>query len=547
MSSTIGRRRFLTNFEHHRLPHLFTDTLVIGSGVAGLRAALGAAEGGDVLLVTKAQLDDSSTSWAQGGVAAAISPDDSPTAHAMDTLDVGCDLCHEAVVKEIVGEAPQRIAELRHWGAAFDGPTERPARGREGGHSTARILYANGDATGAEFSRALIAQVRTHPRIRIFEHCFTIDLLTESGRVVGVVTFHAKYRHQMFWATTTIVATGGCGRVFRETTNPPVATGDGLAMALRAGAALRDMEMVQFHPTTLYVAGATRALVSEAVRGEGAKLCHRDGEPFMPRYDERGELAPRDVVSRAISAEMRARHLPNVYLDVRHFQPGFFEQRFPTIFATCLSVGIDPQTELIPVRPTAHYTIGGVVADSDGRTSLPGLLVAGEAASIGLHGANRLASNSLLEGLVVGARTGNVAAEAAAATSRINSPIALSHLLPASSRTELDIADVLHSLRSVMSRNVGVERSTDRLQETLEIISFWARYTMDKVFDDPDAWAVQNQITLAYCITLAASTRQESRGAHFLTDRPATDPQWRVHVDVARREDALYASTTPVT
>ena len=545
MSTAIGRRRYLTNFEPHRLPHLFTDTLVLGAGVAGLQAALAAAEEGDVLLVSKGPADESASSWAQGGIAAATEAGDSPALHAEDTLAVACGLGHPAVIAGAVAEAPELIAELARRGAVFDRHGDALEAGREGGHTRSRIVHAS-DATGREIVRVLLAAVRRHPRIRVFEHCFAIDLLMHEGQVVGAVTHHGKYGHQMFWATTTILATGGCGRVFRETTNPPLATGDGLAMALRAGAVLRDMEMIQFHPTTLYVAGAARALISEAVRGDGAYLVNRAGRRFMADYDPRGELAPRDVVSRAIAAEMKREHAPCVYLDVRHFAPGRFAARFPNLDRLCRDFDIRPERDLIPVRPSAHYSVGGVTVDADGRTTLPGLLACGEVSSTGLHGANRLASNSLLEGLVWGRRTGRAAAARTRTNGRPNRPRPVSHLLPPSPRTALDLTDVLNSLQSLMSRNVAVERSGDRLRETLEIIELWARYVMDKVFDAPLAWETQNMLTVAYAITTGAATRCESRGVHYRTDYPDTDAQWRCHIDLVRVESGLQAATAPV-
>ncbi len=545
MSSLVARRRYLTNFETHRVPHLLTDTLVIGSGVAGLRAALAAAEGGDVLLVSKDALEQSATSYAQGGIAAALPPD-TPDAHARDTLEVGCGLCHESTVRSVVSRAAEHIQELLSWGAAFDLKDGLLAAGLEGAHSAPRIVHARGDATGREIARVLLDKARTCPRLRLFEQCFAIDLLTINGRVHGAVTHHPKYGHQMFWATTTILASGGLGRIYRETTNPPVVTGDGLAMALRAGAVLRDIEMVQFHPTTLYVAGAARALISEAVRGEGAFLRNRAGERFMERYDPRGELAPRDIVSQAITREMRRELAPCVYLDVRHFPPGRFAQRFPTITALCADVDLDPQRDLIPVRPAAHYTVGGVAVDPAGRTNLDGLLACGEVASTGLHGANRLASNSLLEGLVLGHDAGALAAQRARSSGRLDRPLPLSHILPPSTRTELDLADVVHSLQSLMSRNVAVERSGDRLRETIEIIEFWSRYVLDKVFDAPAAWETQNALTVALAVATAAATRCESRGVHLRTDYPDSSEQWRCHIDLRRGEEGLAISTAPI-
>lgn len=545
MSSLIARRRYLTNFEPHRLPHLFTDVLVIGSGAAGLRAAIEAAQTCDVLLVAKSVVGESATHYAQGGIAAAIGPGDSVEAHAADTLQTGCGLAHSEVVAAVVADAPERINELISWGAGFDRSGGGLAFGREGGHGASRIIHANGDATGRELSRVLLDRAAACERLRIFENCFVIDLLTDDSRVVGVIAFHPKHGHQLFWATTTILATGGCGRLYRETTNPAIATGDGLAMAFRAGATLRDMCMMQFHPTTLYVAGAARALVSEAVRGEGGRLLNREGERFMPRYDDRGELAPRDIVSRAIACEMTQSRSTHVYLDVRHFSPGQFESRFPNISRLCRDFDLEPERDLIPVRPTAHYMIGGVIADMRCQTSVEGLLACGEAASSGLHGANRLASNSLIEGLVFGRIAGQVAAERATAETGRQRPHDISHLFPPSPRTELDLDDVAHSLSSVMSRNVGIERTADRLRESTEIFEFWARYVLDKVFDSVRAWETQNMLILAYCIATAAATRTESRGVHFRSDFPLPSDDWRRHVDIRRRDEQVQVFSTP--
>ena len=547
MSTAIGRRRYLTNFEHHRLPHLFTDVLVIGSGVAGLQAALHAATGGaDVLVITKDRADLSATSWAQGGIAAATQPNDNPGLHARDTLAVGCGLAHEPVVRAVTDAAPRLVGELQSRGAHFDYVGDALEAGREGGHSHSRVIHA-ADATGREMARALLESARAHPRIRVFESCFAIDLLSHDGAVVGAVTFHAKHGHQMFWATTTILAPGGCGRVYRETTNPPIATGDGIAMAFRAGAVIRDMEMVQFHPTTLYVAGAARELISEAVRGDGAYLVDRSGQRFMTEYDPRGELASRDIVSRAIAAEMRRKNESCMYLDARHFAAGRFAERFPNLDRLCRQFDILPERDLIPVRPSMHYLVGGVVVDEQGAATVPGLFACGEVASTGLHGANRLASNSLLEGLAFGRAAGVVAAQRAQSADRPTRPLPVGHVLPRSSRTELDLPDVANSLNSLMSRNVAVERSGDRLRETIEIIAFWSRYVMDKVFDEPRHWEIQNMLTVALLIATGAATRCESRGVHYRTDFPATDDlAWRQHIDLARTDEELQVSTSPL-
>lgn len=545
MSRWIARRRYLTNFEAHRTPHLFTDALVIGSGVAGLSAALAAAENCDVLLITKDASTSSASDWAQGGVAAALPPD-TPAAHAEDTLAVGGELCDVALVHDVVREGPRHIEQLMRWGARFDVEAGRLAVGLEGGHSAPRIIHAQGDATGHEMIRVLLEQVRRQPRIRVFEQCFAIDLLTRDGHVLGAVTHHPRFGHQLFWATTTILANGGFSRVYRECTGPAVCTGDGVAMAFRAGAVLRDLEMVQFHPTTLYVAGAARALISEAVRGAGGWLRNRTGERFMETYDPRAELAPRDVVSRAISSEMKRQHEPCVFLDVRHFAPGAFGQRFPNIARLCRDFDVDPARDLIPVRPAAHYTIGGVRTNAHAQTSVDGLLACGEVANCGLHGANRLASNSLLEGLVMGRRAGELAAQRAGAQPRRDGPLALSHLLPESPRTALDLDDVMHSLRSLMSRNAAIERSGDRLRETIDIVEFWSRYVMDKVFEQPSAWEAQNMLTVALGLACAAAMRCESRGTHFRSDHAEPSPDWRRHIEVRRGEEGVELTTTAV-
>ncbi|MBW7906070.1 MAG: L-aspartate oxidase [Phycisphaerae bacterium] len=545
MSRAFVHRRYLTNFQPQRLPHLFSDVLIVGSGAAGLRAAIEAAQRADVLLVTKDQVDLSASSYAQGGVAAALPPD-TPAAHAADTLATGCGLSDARVVELVTSAGPGEIERLLGWGAHFDTQGGRLAGGLEGAHSAPRIIHAQGDATGREIVQTLWRQVRAQPRIRVFEHCFTIDVLTHQDEALGAVTFHPKYGHQMFWAAAVVLATGGPARVFREHTAPPVATGDGLAMALRAGAVLRDLEMVQFHPTTLYVAGAARVLISEAVRGEGALLLNRAGRRFMPDYDPRAELAPRDVVSRAMAREMKREHSAYALLDVRHFPPGAFAARFPNIARYCREFDIDPQTQLIPVRPAAHYGIGGVATDDRGRTNVPGLLACGEVASTGLHGANRLASNSLLECLVFGARAGAAAAERAATAGRPQRQAPVDHVLPASTRTELDLPDVLHSLQSLMSRNVALERDAGHLGETIEIIEFWSRYVMDKVLDSPGAWEVQNLLTVALAITTAALARRESRGAHFRTDFPQTDLAGPRHIDLRLGPGGLDVVATPL-
>jgi len=368
-----------------------------------------------------------------------------------------------------------------------------------------------------------------------------IDLITtetpgrEPGRCVGAITHHPKYGLQMIWANAVILASGGCGQVFRESTNPPVATGDGLAMAYRAGAELADMAFMQFHPTTLYVAGAGRSLITEAVRGEGAHLIDRHGVRFMPDYDERAELAPRDIVARAILSQMGETAHTCVYLDCRHFPSGRFAARFPGIHRLLQRFEIDPEAQAIPIHPSAHYMIGGVRTDAESRTSLAGLYACGEAACTGLHGANRLASNSLLEGLVMGEAAGRVCEEQKSA--HPPGPVRIISDIPISDRAELDLPDVRSSLRSVMWRRVGIEREGERLREVAEMFDFWARYTLDKIFDEREGWEVQNLLLIGAMITRAAAWRDESRGVHYRIDHPEPIEALAVHDLWNRRTD----------
>jgi L-aspartate oxidase len=547
VSSHFGQRRYLINFDVHRLGQVFTDVLVVGAGVAGLRAAIEAAKYGPVLLVCKDAPTESNTWYAQGGVAVVLRDDDSAANHARDTLEVGCGLGHREAVDKMVREGPARLRELVGWGAKFDLEAGQVALGLEGGHSAPRIVHAHGDATGREIVRVLLEQVGQSESARVFDHCTVIDLVTVDDRCVGALTYHAKYGYQIFYARQTVVAAGGAGQLYRESTNPPGATGDGQALGFRAGAILRDMEFMQFHPTTLYVAGASRTLISEAVRGEGAYLVDRAGHRFMTDYHNDAELAPRDVVSRAIVAHMAATNATCAYLDVRHLPSGRFAQRFPTIMRQCLEFDINPEKDLIPVRPAAHYAIGGIAVDLDARTNVAGLLACGEAASTGVHGANRLASNSLLEGLVFGQVAGAVAGEAARTTREPQRLIPMRYSFGPSPRTELDLADVRNSLRAVMWRNAGIERTGPRLEETAEIIDFWARYVMDKAFDDRFGWETQNMLTFARCLAQAAAARKESRGVHYRGDYPTVDSErFLGHVTLCRTESGIEQAFEPL-
>lgn len=547
MSEHFARRRYLLNFDSQRLGQVFTDVLVIGAGVAGLRAAIEAADSAQVVLITKDHPAECNTAYAQGGIAVVSNPEDSIEAHVRDTLEVACGLGDKSLIQRMAAEGPRRIQELASWGATFDLENGAVALGIEGGHSARRIVHARGDATGREVSRALARKVASMESVRLFDQCFVIDLVVDEGRCLAALTFHPKYGHQIIWARQTVLASGGAGCLFRETTNSPAATADGHALAFRAGALLRDMEFVQFHPTALYVAGAARALISEAVRGEGAYLVDRDGNRFMQNYHTDGELAPRDVVSRSILRQIVATSATCVYLDVRHFPRGRFAERFPNIAALCRDFDINVERDLIPVRPAAHYMIGGVAVDADGRSSIDGLWACGEAASTGVHGANRLASNSLLEGLVFGQHAGAMAAQAAMQRNIAAGPRTFRSFLEPSPRTELDLADVRNSLRALCWRNLGIERSRDRLAETIEIVDFWARYIMDKVLSDRAGWETQNMLTAARLIAEAARAREESRGVHFRNDFPAQDDRrFRGHVTLQRSEEGIATSFEPL-
>lgn len=548
MHELFDQRRYLIPFRATLLPQIFTDVLVIGAGVAGLRAAIAArAAGCDVIVAAKARVEQSSTSWAQGGIAAVLDTDDTFASHIQDTLVAGAGLCDEPVVRKVVESAPARIMELLDWGMRFDRVVDSSGRdateqalafGREGGHSRARILHSDGDATGRELSITLQRIARADEHIRIFEDCFVIDLITidgNQGRCVGAITHHPRYGLQVIWASATILASGGAGQVYRESTNPTVATGDGIAMAYRAGAVVEDMAFMQFHPTTLYVAGASRSLITEAVRGEGAYLIDRNGYRFMADYHPMAELAPRDIVSRAILSQMAKTGHTHVYLDCRHLGTQRFAERFPHIFQLLKKFDIDPGKDPIPVHPSAHYMVGGVRTDEDGRTNIPGLYACGEATATGLHGANRLASNSLLEGLVFGEIAGRTAAQEAG-DGNGKKPLKIVSDIRPSDRSELDLADVRSSLRSVMWRHVGIEREGDRLAEVVEMFDFWARYTLDKIFDERTGWEVQNMLLVGALMTRSALWRQESRGTHYRRDCPEPRDEYRVHDDWMRGE-----------
>lgn len=511
-------------FDARRIPVLQADVLVIGAGIAGATAALHAADAGaSVLCVSKSEFDEANTAWAQGGMAAALRSDDSPERHARDTLVVGAGLAAPAVVREVVSRGPRMVAWLQGLGARFDRTADGAfALGREGGHSTNRVVHANGDSTGREIQRTLSQALRNHERILCKVGPFVRDLLVGEGRCVGAVVLDGD-RELAIHARAVILATGGAGQVYRETTNPSGACGDGHALAFRAGARLADLEFVQFHPTVLYIAGASRFLISEVVRGAGAVLRDRKGHRFMTAIHPDAELAPRDIVSRAILDRMVATNDTHVYLDLSGVQ-GDPHERFPSISRICRAFDIDIVRDPIPVRPGAHYMVGGAVVDGDGRTSVPGLWACGEVAATGLHGANRLASNSLLEGAVFGASAGTAAAaESGLGTlPRHEDPTGNSDQAPL-----LQLDDVLYSLKSLMWRQVGLSRARDGLTQAVERIGLWNRYVRRSHPGTRRACELQNMLTTSALVATAALTREESRGTHFRSDFPTRDdPNW---------------------
>jgi len=524
-------RRYLTAFDTTRLPQVFTDVVVVGGGVAALRACIEMAPALQITVLLKDRTSDSNSYHAQGGIAAAVSPEDSIESHIADTLTAGCGLSDPQVVRRVVAAAPDCIRELVKWGAVFDSAGGALSAGREGGHSAARIIHARGDATGKEITTTLLRRARKFERLDLREDTFAVDLLSVGRTVVGVLARHPKQGLFVVRAKRTILATGGIGRMYRETTNPDGATGDGLAMAYRAGATLADLEFVQFHPTTLYIAGASRHLISETVRGEGGRLVDKIGRAFMADYHPQGDLAPRDIVSRAILDHMRNSGATHVFLDLAPVGPGV-RRRFPGIAEACDQFDIDIARDRIPVRPSAHYMIGGVRVDGDGRTDLENLYACGEVTATGLHGANRLGSNSLLEALVFGRLAGRrICEELARETAGLNGTERIASDVARSTRGELNLGDVRNSLRAVMWRNVGIARHQDDLAEAEGLIEFWQSYVLDKVFETPSGWELQNMLTLGRLMAHAAFLRTETRGVHYRSDYPdRNDAEWRKHI-----------------
>jgi L-aspartate oxidase len=521
----------------------YADVVVVGSGIAGLTTALQARESGSVMVVTKDILSAGSTQWAQGGIAAALGPGDTPEQHLRDTLVAGAGLCDEEAVRVLVTEGPAAVRELIALGTQFD----HTAAGelsltREGGHLRDRIAHAGGDATGAEIQRALVAAVAAAPDIEVIEHALVIDLIPGADGGIAGVTLHVMGEGQRdgvgaVHCRAVVLASGGLGQVYSATTNPSVATGDGMALALRAGAVLRDLEFVQFHPTVMWLGeGSTgqQPLISEAVRGEGAFLVDDAGVRFMNGQHELADLAPRDVVAKAIMRRMHETGRPHVWLDARHFGAAKWEGRFPTILATCRGHGIDPVTELVPVAPACHYASGGVSTDLSGQSSVPGLFACGEVACSGVHGANRLASNSLLEGLVFSRRI----------ALRLHEGLP-SRQDPVEDSRSPGLVDggVRRELQDVMTERGGVLRSREGL--AVGEVELAACAADDGLEPGVDAWETTNLLTVGTALLGAAALREETRGSHWRDDFPERDDAaWSLHIDVRLVDGRLVHDTS---
>ncbi len=529
---------------HHAEPgwQVQADVVVIGSGVAGLSAAINARKKNlSVLLLTKDLLSTGSTAWAQGGIAAALGPKDSPIQHLADTLEAGAGLCDQNAVKALVEEGPLAIKNLISLGTVFDLDSQgNVALTREGGHRQNRIAHAGGDATGAEISRALVSSVLADPMIQIFEHALVLDLLKDKNEQVCGVTLHVMGEGLIdgvgaALGRAVVIATGGLSAVFEQTTNPLVATGDGVALALRAGASVADLEFIQFHPTVLWVgeeARGSQPLISEAVRGEGAILLNEKLQPFMQNMHPMKDLAPRDVVAHAVVEEIRNSSSGYVWLDGRKLGEDIWRKRFPNILASCRKYSIDPMNDLIPVVPAAHYSMGGVQTDMSGKTRVPGLFVVGEAANTGVHGANRLASNSLLEGLVVANRL----AEHLENLPKQQDPVA------AKANGELISGELRRSINQITTTGAGAIRDEDGLKNTLKELELLVSEKTKE--GSTQAWEATNLFTVSTFIASAALMRQESRGAHWRQDFPKKDDKnWQVRIK-GEIEDGQIKLTT---
>ncbi len=509
------------------------DYIVIGSGIAGLYSALLAVEHGSVLILTKGGIADCNTQYAQGGIAAAVGPEDSPSYHLADTLVAGAGLCNEDAARILAEQGPHAISELVRLGVIFDTADGEVSLGREAAHRMPRVLHAGGDATGARIELTL-SSLAHHSRIHVEEYVTTTRLLVEDGRVVGVAGLvNGEGEEVEYLGAHTVLATGGAGRLYRYTTNPEVTTGDGVALAFDAGAAVMDMEFYQFHPTALRLPGAPPFLITEAMRGEGAVLRNVEGEAFMTGYHPQGDLAPRDVVSRSLLAEMRRTGAGHVVLDATHMPSDRLAARFPSIYKTCMTHGLDITREPIPVSPAAHYMMGGVLTNTEGETTLPGLYACGEVACTGLHGANRLASNSLLETVVFGQRVVRRSLEGGWSGPRPEGALALGAEPPAGVG-----GPSLEGLQALNWSNVGIIRSKEGLDEAAGVFAAWEAASPGASAPNGGGRSsreLANMVTLGRLMAESALVREESRGAHFRTDFPETSEAWVRHTVFMRQ------------
>lgn len=530
--------RYLINFNTDKIEKVATDVVVVGSGVAGLSAALELSKQFDVVLITKGELKETATWYAQGGVATAVSPEDSPRLHLKDTLEAGAGLCDAEAVKVLVNEASDRIGELISLGTKFDWHGDRIELAREGGHRLARVLHS-GDATGSEIEATLIRTVDAWKSVQVYEHRFALDVVIKDGCCTGVLCVDEDDGGQVLHlAKAVVLATGGAGQIFSVTTNPVISTGDGMAMAYRAGATLTDMEFIQFHPTALDQDSMPRFLITEALRGEGAYLRDCYGERFMVGRHPLAELAPRDIVTREMVRVMNECNGGPVYLDATHIPEETLKERFPTIWGHCRENGIDIAKDFIPVRPAAHYTIGGIKTDLDGWTGIPGLYATGEVACTGVHGANRLASNSLLEGLVFSKRI----------TGAIKRKLEMEEKKPIPDIKEIyqierpevavDFEAEVRWIQKLMTEHVGVVRSERGLEHAISKFEEKSEFLRAE-FETTKGFELQNMLTVATLVAKAALGRRESRGTHYREDYPEPRDEWLRHLELKVTEEIV--------
>lgn len=520
--------KYIMNFDTRDLPQVDDEYLILGSGIAGLYTALAAAAaGGSVTVLTKLDMMDTGTDKAQGGIAAALGDSDSPALHREDTLVAGAGLCDAEAVAALVSEGPSRVRELIEMGAIFDYDSHGLSLTREGAHSRRRILHASGDATGAEIQRVLTLQVRQNDKIRVLENHYVVDLLVRENTCYGVLALErSSGTLKVFRARAVTLATGGLCYIYEHNTNPEIATGDGISIAFRAGAEVMDMEFLQFHPTVLNLPGAPRFLISEAVRGEGAYLRNSRGQRFMPDYHDLAELAPRDIVVRAILKEMASTGSNQVYLDLTHLDPEVIKLRFPNIKKTCAQYNLDITIDRIPVAPAAHYMMGGVKTNLVGETSIKGLYACGECSCPGVHGANRLASNSLLDGLVFGGRIVEETRKFLKDYKPRRLEFACDWLLKPA---QIDFAALRRELKMLMDQKVGPVRSNDGLREALDFFDHWARLQRHSVAT-AEEMEVKNMLQVGELVAESALARRESRGGHYRVDYPDRNQRWQKHI-----------------